>query len=182
MGIFDFLKKDKDQGPDPISGLSLKSMKPGYLVDYDLKTWEVAAYNLYDWGEGDQSHEWQLKSGDEVVYLELETDDEDDWSLNRKIPFGKIGAAVKDHILEHDDPPDEIEVDGVTYYLESAAGGHFLKDGEGPGRPLLRWGYEDDDGGRYLGLEQWGEEEFEASSGAPVEEYQFSNILPRENA
>ena len=182
MGIFDFLKKDKDKGPDPISGLSLKNMKAGYLVDYDLKTWEVTAYNVYDWGEGDKSYEWQLASGDEVVYLEVEFDDEDDWSLNRKLPFGKIGSKVRDHIIEHGDPPDEVVVDGTTYYLEEMAGGHFLKDGEGLGQPMLRWDFEDDSGKKYMGIEQWGEEDFEASTGIPVEEYQFSNILPRERS
>ena len=37
-----------------------------------------------------------------------------------------------------------------------------------------------DPGKKYLGIEQWGENDFEASLGEPVEEYQFTNILPRE--
>ena len=181
MGIFDRFKKDKDKGPDPLHDLTLAKMRAGWMVDYDLKTWEVASYNYYDWGEGDISHEWQLKSGDEVVYLELESDDEDEWSLNRKMPFGRLGPEVKESILEDGDPPDEIVLDGVTYYLEEKGGGHFFKDGQGAGQPLLRWSYEDEDGQSFLGLEQWGEEDFDAALGRPVSEYQFTDILPVES-
>ena len=41
--------------------------------------------------------------------------------------------------------------------------------------------YEDESGEKYLAIEQWGETEFEASLGQPVEEYQFSDILPGES-
>ena len=108
MGWKDLFKKDKDTGPDPVTGLTLGKMKAGYVVDYDLKSWEVTAYNSYDWGDGDLSHEWQLKNSDQVLYLELESDDEDDWSLNRKLPFHKLGAGIKEYIMENGDPPDEL--------------------------------------------------------------------------
>ena len=77
MKIRDFFKKNKKDELDPLSDLSLSGLKKGYLVDYDLKTWEVSAYNYYDWSEGDISHEWQLRSGDQVVYLEMESEPED---------------------------------------------------------------------------------------------------------
>ena len=43
---------------------------------------------------------------------------------------------------------------------------------------MLRWSYEDEEGEVYLGIEQWGEWDFDATVGKPVEEYQFTNILP----
>jgi len=180
MGILDRFRSGKKNQPDPVSDLTLAKLEPGYLVDFDLKTWEVTARNTYDWGEGDLSHEWRLVSGDDAVFLELESDDEEDWSLNRKIPFNRLEAGLKEHILEKGDPPRELTLEGRTFYLEEMAGGHFLKDGQRPGQPLLSWSYEDDEGETYLTLEQWGEEDFEAFLGRPVEEYQFTNILPRE--
>ena len=180
MGFFDKIKTrlgmDEEEAPPE---LVLKNLQKGWLLDYDLKTWEVQAYNVYDW-DGDLSHEWQLMSGDEVRYLELETDDTDDWSFNRKIAFGRLGSGVKKSIQETGDPPSELELDGETFYLEEVAGGHFKKDGQGQGQEVLRWSYENDPGNKYLGIEQWGENEFDASMGEPVEEYQFTNILPRE--
>lgn len=179
--FFGFGKKPPDEGPDP-SNLTLKDIQVGYMVDYDMKTWEVEAYHYYDWGSGDLSHEWQLKSHDETLYLERESDDEDEWSVSRKIPFGRLGAHVRDHVKQNDDPPDELVLDGVTYYLEEWAGGDFYKDGKGPARKMLVWDYEDDNGTRYLSIEQWDEEEFEAAVGEPVEAYQFTNILPGRSA
>ena len=92
MGFKDLFKKDKPQ-PDPLRELTLSNLKVGYFLDYDLKTWEVTAYNVYDFSEGDKAHEWQLKSSEETVYLELESDDEDYWSWNRKIPSNSISSG-----------------------------------------------------------------------------------------
>ena len=178
MGIFDFLKKGKDATSESLGDLTLDKMKPGDLVDYDLKTWEVVACHSYDWGDGDTSYEWQLKSTNDVVYLQKESDDEEDWSLNRQIHINRLGADVKDKILVSGDPPHEIRYEGVTYYLTETAGGRFLKDSKGPGQEMLSWSYEDDDGSKYLTIEQWGEDDFQASVGIPVEPYQFTNILP----
>jgi hypothetical protein len=178
LGIRDLFRKRKKTEPEPLSNLTLSGLKPGFFVDYDLKTWEVVAYNYYDWGEGEISHEWQLKSADDLVYLEKESDDEEDWSLNHKIPFGRVGSELRAKIIENGDPPEQIVFEGRTYYMEEMAGGHFYKDGVGPGREFLRWSFEDQEGKHYLGIEQWDEEDFEASIGKPVEEYQFTNILP----
>jgi len=180
MGLKDFFTKKKKEEFDLTGDLSLVKLQVGYLVDYDLKSWEVVARNHYDWGEGDISYEWQLKSEDEVVYLEMESDDEEKWSLSRKIPFGRLDSQVKTHILETGDPPEKIVFDGLTYYMEETAGGHFFKDGQGSGTEMLQWCYQDDKTRSFLCIEQWGENAFEATTGKGVEEYQFTNILPRE--
>ena len=180
MGIFDFFKKKKPAEELPTGDLVLDDLKVGYLVDFDMQTWEVTGYSYYDWGDGDISQEWQLKSAGDLIYLEKEVDDETLWSTSRKISFGSLGAAVRDHLLETGDPPEEIAYQAVTYYLEEQGGGHYYKNGQGPGQEFLQWSYEDENGQRFLTIEQWGEEEFEAAAGEPVEAYQFENILPRE--
>jgi hypothetical protein len=180
MGIFDIFKgkAPKEQGPDVTSGLTLAKLQPGWMVDYDLKTWEVRSHHTYDWSEGDLTHEWQLVAGDSVLYLELEHDDVDDWSLNSLIDFSSLGQEVKPAIQQNGDPPETINLDGITYYMEEMAGGQFLKNTQGPGQNLLRWSYEDENGEKYLTIEQWGENEFQAYLGIPAQEYQFTNILP----
>jgi hypothetical protein len=179
--FFGFGKKKKEES-GTLTDLGLKDLQVGYFVDYDLKTWEVVARHTYDWGQGDVTQEWQLKSADDTLYLERESDDEEEWSVSRPIPFARLGEAVRGHIRENEDPPEEIEYEGVTYYLDSFGGGQFFRNGEGPGRELLAWDYEDEEGDHYLAIEQWGEEEFEAAVGGPAESYQFTNILPRESS
>ena len=34
---------------DPLADFVLGAMKVGYLVDYDMETWEVTGYNTYDY-------------------------------------------------------------------------------------------------------------------------------------
>jgi len=176
--LFGLGKKDDDKETDSITNLNLSSLKPGYYVDYDLKTWEVLARHHYDWGEGDISYEWQLKSHDETIYLSSETDDEVEWTVSRPVAFARLGSNVRKHIEEHDDPPEEIVFDSTKYYLDESGGGHYYKNGNGPGQAFISWDYVDDTEEKYLSIEQWGEEEFEASTGERVEEYQFTNILP----
>ena len=178
MGLKDWFSKKKKPEVDPLHELSLEHLKPGYFVDFDLKTWEVTGYNVYEWEESAENREWQLRASDDMVYLELEVDDDRYWSINRKIPFLKLGAEVKQHLQEEQDPPDEIVYNGVNYYLEEMAGGYFREGEEGVRREMLRWSYEDDSGSHFLTIEQWGEGDFEASQGEAVQEYQFTNILP----
>lgn len=178
MGFWDFFKKKPSNEPDPIKDLTLSNLKEGYYVDYDMKTWKVEACHYYDWGEGDITYEWQLKSFNETIYLEKETDDEDEWRVSRTIPIGRLGTGIIQHIKEHEDPPEQITFDGKIYHLEEMGGGYFYERGKEPKREFLCWDYVDDSGEHYLTIEQWGENAFEASVGIPVEEYQFSNILP----
>lgn len=178
MGWKDFFKKEKEAAVESVTHLSLAGLKTGYMVDYDMKSWEVAASHTYDWGEGDATFEWQLKSHDDTIYLERSPGDEDNWSISRKIPIGRVGAGIREHIKTHGDGPDQIEFEGTTYYLEEFGGGHFKEGGQGPGKEVLKWDYTDDSGKKYLTIEQWSENDFEAAVGMPVEEYQFTDILP----
>ena len=176
MGIKDFFKRKKKEN-EVYQELTLDKIKEGCFVDYDLQTWEVVAANYYDWGNNDISYEWQLKNSVETVYLEMEYDDEKTWSLNRKISFANLGKNVGEHIIKNQDPPDEIIYNNKKYYLEETAGGHFFKNKNDAGKEVLRWSYEDEGCENFLGIEQWGEEDFDASKGIPVQEYQFTNIL-----
>lgn len=180
MGWKDFFgKKSEDKAPESFENPTLGDIKVGYMIDYDLKTWEVTAYNYYDWGEGDITEEWQLKAHDDTVYLELESDDEDEWSIGRPIQFASLGGDVRNRLFEKGAPPDEIQYDGITYYLDTVGGGRFYKNGKGSGEEFYIWSYEDEEGEHFLSIEQWDVDEFEAGVAISVEAYQFSNILPR---
>jgi hypothetical protein len=179
MGLKDFFKKKKTEEADFFDDLCLEKMKKGYMVDYDLKTWEVTAYSYYDWGEGDKSYEWQLTTQDDLFYLELSVDDEKEWSISRAADISDLPVEILDEIRKNGNPPDEVKFKAQIFYLEETGGGHFYKDGSDRGKEFLQWSYEDDEGEKYLTVEQWGDTDFAASWGGPVEEYQFINILPR---
>lgn len=179
MGLIDFFKKKKnDTSPDPLSDLTLANMKQGYFVDYDLKTWEVVSLGRYDWGSGDISYEWQLATHDDTVFLEREVDDEDYWCLTRKLPFQKLDPGIKKSLAESDEPLETIFFNGKKYYLSETGGALYYRDNATSGREMFKWDYADDTETFWLTIEQWGENDYEASTGRYVKEYQFSNILP----
>ncbi len=170
-------KKEEVEQVDPLHDLTLEKLQPGYLVDYDLTTWKVTARNVYDLG-GEKIIEWELRSGTETRYLNLEEDDGKVWTWTRKISLHQIDPKLKEIILEKGDPPEVVRFEDATYSMESYGGGQFYPNGKGEGLPFLFWDYESEDGERVLTIEQWGDTEFEASVGEYVDEYQFSSILP----
>ncbi len=172
-----FNKKDKAPDLDPLRDLTLSNLKPEYVVDYDLKTWQVTAHHRYDF-DGDWTDEWELTSAEEVRYLDGEEDDGVSWTLSRKIPVARLEGDLRAHLRENDDPPDPVTFEGVEYFGESSSAGKFHKDGEGEGQELIVWEYLDESRKRTLTIEQWGDDEYEASVGEVVEEFQFSDILP----
>jgi len=178
MGLRDLFKSKEKEAFDPLKDLELSKLKVGYMVDYDLKTWQVTAYNRYDYGDGYFGDEWELTSGREKWYLERSEDDEVEWTFCKKIPLGMIEGNIKQRIIEHEDPPNQIVCQGTTYYLDDS-GPAYLKEG-GTGEPVgfIYWNFYDEQGENIITIEQWDEDEFEASMGSYVEEYQFSNILP----
>ena len=71
MGWNFFKKNEEDENPEmDFNDLVLSKMKVGFLVDYDMKTYQITAKNYYQWDEGGRTEEWELKQGDEVLYLE----------------------------------------------------------------------------------------------------------------
>ena len=183
MGLMDFFsKKSAEPELDPLQDLVLDKLRVGFLVDYDLETWEVTAYNRYDF-DGDVVEEWELTTGRKKRYLERAEDDAVEWTLARKVAIGKIegargGGGVREYVIAHDDPPEQVTFEGDTYFLDESAAGYMYAGGGGAPKELLKWEFLDDSEERFLTVEQWGETDLEAAAGVYVEEHEFSNILP----
>jgi len=178
MGFFDFLSKKEPEEIDPLKDLVLSKLHVGFFLDYDMKTWEVTAHNTYDYGDGYFSEEWELTSGNDIRYLERYEDDDVEWSFCQKIPIGKLENNIRQHIMEHEDPPEKIRYENSDYFLDDSGAAYYSKAGNGAREELIYWTYITEDEKNFITIEQWGESEFEASTGLYVEEYQFTNILP----
>ena len=172
-----FKKKDKEAEVDPLRDLTLSDLKPGFVFDYDLKTWQVTAQHVYDY-DGDRVDEWEISCADEVLYLDREDDDELEWTLSKKIRLNDIDGDLRSHLKEHEDPPETISYNGIEYSAESSDVGHFYENCGDEGQEFIVWDYLDSAEKRTLSIEQGGDDELEASAGNIVEEFQFSDILP----
>ena len=178
MGVMDrmFGRKKAEEALDPLADLVLEKLKVGYLVDYDLQTWQVTGYCRYAFsGQDDSIEEWELSAAGEQRYLELA---DGGWSFSRKISIGDIDGDIRRHILDHEDPPSHIVFEGTAYHLDASYAGQMFPDGNGPGANLIRWEFVDEAETNFVGIEQFSETGFAAAAGRVVHDYQFTHVLP----
>ncbi len=172
-----FGRGQDDAESDTLVDFELGAMKVGYLVDYDMKTWEVTGYNTYDYS-GILTKEWVLETSDKVVYLERASDDEITWTLTVSISISQISEDVVEHTRRHEDPPKTLTHNGRSHRLMESGAGRFHENAESPGKDFISWTYCDDSGNNVLFVTQYGERDFKSVVGEYVQEYQFTNILP----
>lgn len=178
--VFGKLFGKKEDSTAPIAGdIRLADLQPGYLVDYNMETWQCVARHRYDY-DGDSVDEWELQNGKKRLWLERGEDDGEYWGLAAKIRMGEIEQEVARDIREDRDPPKKINFDGKTWLADESGAGYFFEDCGNESEGFLFWTYADDDDDHFVTVEQWGENEFEAAAGAWVEPWQFDNILPGE--
>lgn len=184
MGLFDFWKKKQPPEPsfDPLKDLVLPKLKVGYLVDYDAKTYEVMAYNVYDYG-GSRAQEWNLRAEGETYFLEFSPEDGGSWSMSYAIDLADIDQDVRGAIIAEQDPPDRIQVEGTTFTMADASSGWLLKDGKSMGRQeFVSYFYMDEAEEEFVTIMQWSGRNVDAVKGWFVQEYEFDNILPGHGA
>ena len=185
MGLRKWFGKAKGEDESFQQDLTLSSMTPGCLVDYDLTTWEVTDTSTHDY-DGDETREWELRSAQgEVRFLERSEDEgRIEMTLTCRISLKDLEEDVAGTILEEDDPPEIVTFKGRRYHAEEASTGLRLEgesdaeDDEGEGREFVNWSYAAEDR-RVLFVVRWGDRDFAAYEGQYVEDYQFTDILPR---
>ena len=176
MGLRKWFGRGGEEG-ETFEDYTLSAMKSGYMVDYDLRTWQVTAYQTYDY-DGFVTTEWELVQGKEIRFLERSEDDgRIEWTFTQRIEINQIEEPVIDHIVTHEDPPETITYQGRSYHAVESSAGLMREQGEGEGVEFVSWSYEGEDD-RLLFITQWGERDFKAYEGIYAEEYQFSDILP----
>ncbi len=177
---FGFFKKKKEEEPhyDPTS-IRITDLRKGWVLDYDGKSWEVTEEFEYDWGGNYFSYEFKLVSASETIFLSVEEDDEIECVVSQKLNFGKLDDSVEESIRKHERPPKRISFNGTEFFRESERPGYFRNVHEDRDFiEFMSWEYFDETEKFCLTIEQWGENEFEASFGIVSDPYQFTNILP----
>lgn len=180
FGWFDKDKKKEEQkqlGYDP-TNITVMDIRKGFLFDYDLKSWEVTAEYEYDWGDGEFTYEFKIESDDDVCYMSIEEDDEIEIVISKKLNLAKLNAPIAEKIKKDERPPKQVEIKGITFFRDSESTGFFQNIDEARWTPFISWDYMDEEEDYNLTIEQWDDDEFEASLGQYVEVREISNILP----
>ncbi len=179
MGLLDFFKKKETPSYDS-SDIRITDLGLGFVFEYDLTSWVVEEEYEYDWGDECFSKEYKISNGTETRFLAVEDDDELYISISNKIRVRDIDEDLPDQISENEAPPKKITYKDRKYFLEEENPGYYrnVSEGEENWTELIAWEYEDDDN-NILTIEQWGENNFEASEGKYLKEIDISNILPK---
>lgn len=176
---FGFFKKKKKDEPhyDP-TNIKVTDIRKGFVFDYDFQTWEVTEEYEYDWGDNDFTYEFKVVSADDSLFLSVEEDDFVECTFMRKFNFNKLDEDIEESIINRGKPPRQIIHKGTVYYRSGEHRGYFRNIKDSKSDPFISWDYVDDTEKLVLTIEQWGDEEFEASEGIVIPEREITNILP----
>ncbi len=178
MGFFDrFKKKPEERHYDP-TDIKVGDLEKGYLLDYEFETWTVKKMAEYDWGDNFFTREYIIESRGKEKYLTIEEDEGLKISLFDKIKYRKLGEDVVDYQKEHDKFPDKIVYNNITYFLDEESAGFYRDVDTDHWEEVMAFDFVNDDEDRYLSIEQWDENDFEASIGVRIKPSDISNILP----
>lgn len=179
MGIFDiFKKKEEERHYDP-TNISVKDLGKGYIFEYALETWTVTAFFEYDWGDNFFTREFVIKNGTKEKFLNIEDDGGLIVTISEKVKLRKLGEEVCDKIDKKGKPPKKINFEGVQYFLDEKSPG-FCKEIDATNwEELISFDYLNEEEEKTLCIEQYGDDDFEVSSGIVISENDISNILPK---
>jgi hypothetical protein len=178
MGFLDALfgSDDDSSGDEPVDDPSLNQLREGYMLDYEMRTWEVTKHAKYDY-EGWPADEWTLENGDDLLFLEYEYDDGDVFLLSEPAEITDVTAKGEPFraLVRDEEPPDTITYQGAEYVLTEE--GSATRTVDDRTNDLQYWVYEGDDG--FVAVERYGSSDWNVYDGREVEPYEFDNILPR---
>lgn len=176
MGIFDFFKKNKEE-QKLSEELTFSDLKKGDMVDYFMKSWQVEDVTEYDWGNNVFSREFKLNAGDELIYVEIDEEEDETVAISKDIKMSKIEKGLKQYIIKNDGPPKELEYNGVKYFLSEENLGQCYEPGSSDFSELVNWIFTDENEENFISFDRWDETDIEASIGEYAKIIEFSNII-----
>lgn len=176
MGIFDFFKKKKEEQVYS-ADLKISDLKKGDMIDYFMKSWSVEEVTEYDWGNNIFSREYKLNAGDDIIYVELDEEEDDLVSISRDEKLSKIDKTLKTQIIENDTPPKVLTYKNKKYIFSEENIGECYEVGSDDVSQLVNWTFADEDEELFISIDRWDETDIEASVGEYAKIIEFSNII-----
>jgi hypothetical protein len=180
MGLFDIFKKRKPNLDYDPNNIRLLDLQPGFILEYDMKTWIVKKVYEFGWGNNFFSYEFYIDSGDTHLVMSVEEDTSELFvTLEKQVKIRSIDPDLPETILRNEVPPRQITYNGITYLFDRESVGAARPDGSNEEwSNLISWEFYDHDNKHVLCIEQWGENDFEAYVGIVAKEHEFSNLMP----
>ena len=162
---------------DDYTPLEVTDIQEGYFFEYDLRHWKVTAESVYEWNNGTKSREFKITEGGQILYLEIEEEDELRLGVSKKTHLGTITENVTGAIERDGFPPDRITFKGTPYTKVGEYPGRYKEKGSGEGwEKFVVWDYIDESGKHFVSIEEWDVADFEVYTGQFIQPEEISNI------
>ncbi len=166
---------------DPMR-LSIINIKAGFLVDFDLTTWETVQEWQYDWDNGNSGKEFRLVNESETLHLYMRNEGTQLHTiLGRKVNIHSIDRELEDEIQTNLRPPSVLNYQEIDYFRENTKIGwkHELTAKTNANK-LTTWEYFDETMTFFMRIEQSQNQSYKVTVGEVISPFEFSNVLPKE--
>ena len=163
---------------DPMN-ITLNHIKKGYMVDYEMKTWETVAIGVYDWQDEIGEKVLKLSDGVSSIFVWLRTGTEVDILSGKQVNIHAVDSGLEAEMHHNGKPFNMLTYNEITYYLENERRGNFAEESGKNRQQIASWDYLDGPRKHYLRIEQFGREQFKVFTGKVNSSFEFTEILPR---
>jgi len=172
-------KKETEYNP---TRLTLKNLLKGYIITYNLTSWEVIYEAQYDWanGESDKLYRFSGENNSNIIlYVRDEMGLTIPYLENRLQTDATTQAFAK---LNVQNAPLELTFEKVHFRKQNYSEGKMFVSGSRSYTELVQWFYINENGNKSLRIIQFKHGEVTLFLGKKSKEIEYSNILPSENS
>ncbi len=163
-------------GTDVTINHTVRDLKKGWILDYDLRSWEVKGTAIYKWENGSTDHECTLNDGKTTRYLSFSVGDSLKLSIFDDANLDAINGQLRSRALSGN-PLQEFVYRQRQYRLVD--GGRAFVKSDAEEYEMENWLYADTDHQQLVSVNSYGDHSAEAFTGQYIKEIDVSNILPR---
>lgn len=174
--LFGMRKANKDTSDTKVD-FEVKDLKKGFILDYDLKSWEVKDVSIYKWANGSADNEYTINGGDGDLFLNL-TNSSGELSIYWQGDLMKIWPEFRAKARAGENVSNETFVyKNKKYYL--ASNGHAAVKSLKESFNMENWLFQSEDGSSFISFNKYEDDFVEAYEGKALSKHAVSNILPR---
>lgn len=169
-----FGKKKEEEAPIKIDR-TVHDLEVGYILDYDLESWEVLASYTYRY-KGHVAKEYKIRSSNETRFLNVSDSNSLLLSISKEANINNVDASLRSSVLNNQ-PLARIDLGGVVYTLKEASKGQFTDDRLQDWASFASWEYVNSSTNQFIYVSRWEDGSVECFVGEYLKEFQISNIL-----
>lgn len=159
---------------------TVKDIKKGYILEYDLKNWEAIEEFEYDWGGNYKGKEWTLFDGKDEVYLYYASFPSEEISVSTRMNMLRDLPELRKDVFDNDEPRTAFEFNGKKWNIVDESPGLMINTETKEEVEVVSWTFDDQNESEFISIVRNGEKSCDAYQGKYIKNYEVSDILPRE--